>query len=61
MEESRLNLVQDVIDRMLYLSNDELEIFTDKVNVAIIKHPIQMKIQDGIRIYKLNENLQRKL
>lgn len=55
IETQRNETIQDVIDRLLYLPADKLEEYTHYLDVLVSVYPIDMKIEDGIRIYHVTK------
>lgn len=56
--EERREIVQDVIDRLLYLSPQELVQYKETLSLMHKVFSVDVKIVDGIRIYSVNKNLQ---
>ncbi len=56
--EERAEIVQDVIDRLLYLSPEEMARYKETLLLMHRVYSIDMQVVDGIRIYSLNKNLQ---
>jgi hypothetical protein len=54
-ETQRNETIQDVIDRLLYLPEDKLEEYKYYLNVLVDVYPIDMKIENGIRIYHISK------
>jgi len=55
IERQRNETIQDVIDRLLYLPEDKLKEYKHYLNVLVDVYPIDMKIEDGIRIYHVTK------
>ena len=55
IETQRNEIIQDVIDRLLYLPADKLEEYKHYLDVLVSVYPIDMKIEDGIRIYHVTK------
>jgi len=53
IEVERKELVQNLIDRLLYLPETERVTFLDNLNNLFNKYSIAVEIVDGIRIYKI--------
>ena len=53
--EQRNETIQDVIDRLLYLPEDKLKEYKYYLNVLFEVYPIDMKVEDGIRIYHVTK------
>lgn len=53
--EQRNETIQDVIDRLLYLPDDKLEEYKHYLSVLVSVYPIDVKIENGIRIYHLTK------
>lgn len=51
MEERRLNLIQDTIDRMLYLPEDKINDYENEHKILSKNYPIPMKIINDVRVY----------
>lgn len=56
--EERAEIIQDVIDRLLYLSPEELAEYKKTLALMNRVYSVNVQIVDGIRIYSLNQNLQ---
>jgi hypothetical protein len=54
-EMQRNETIQDVIDRLLYLPEDKLEEYKYYLNVLVDVYPIDMKVENGIRIYHVSK------
>jgi hypothetical protein len=54
-ETQRNETIQDVIDRLLYLPEDKLEEYKYYLNVLVDVYPIDMKVENGIRIYHVSK------
>ncbi len=44
-------MIQDVIDRILYLDVESKNSFSSDINELLNKYPINYEIVDGVRIY----------
>ena len=55
-QEQRKETIQDVIDRLLYLPDDKLEEYKHYLSVLVSVYPIDVKIENGIRIYHVTKN-----
>ena len=55
IERQRNETIQDVIGRLLSLPADKLEEYKYYLNVLVDVYPIDMKIEDGIRIYHVSK------
>ena len=49
--ENSLGMIQDVIDRILYLDVESKNSFSSDINELLNKYPINYEIVDGVRIY----------
>ena len=57
--QERAEIVQDVIDRLLSLTPEEVKTYKQLLTALNEQYPIDVKIeQSGLRIYSLNKNLQ---
>ena len=56
IEQERNETIQDVIDRLLYLPEDKLKEYKYYLNVLVDVYPIDMKIENGIRIYHVKKH-----
>ena len=57
--QERAEIVQDVIDRLLYLTPEDVKTYKQLLTALNEQYPINVKIeQSGLRIYSLNKNLQ---
>ena len=57
--QERAEIVQDVIDRLLSLTPEEVKTYKQLLTALNEQYPINVKIeQSGLRIYSLNKNLQ---
>jgi hypothetical protein len=50
--EERNEIIQDVIDRLLYLPDDKLKEYKHYLDLLVQVYPIPMQIRNGIRIYE---------
>lgn len=55
--EQRNIILQHVIDRLLYLPEDESERFIETLNTIFNLYHIDVKIENGIRIYNTNKKI----
>ena len=55
IEQERNETIQDVIDRLLYLPEDKLKEYKHYLNLLVSVYPIDMKIENGIRIYHVSK------
>ena len=55
IEQERNETIQDVIDRLLYLPEDKLKEYKYYLNLLVDVYPIDMKIENGIRIYHVSK------
>lgn len=55
IERQRNETIQDVIDRLLYLPEDKLKEYKYYLDVLVDVYPIDMKIENGIRIYHVSK------
>jgi hypothetical protein len=55
IERQRNETIQDVIDRLLYLPDDKLEEYKYYLDVLVDVYPIDMKVENGIRIYHVSK------
>jgi hypothetical protein len=55
-ENERLEIVQDVIDRLVFLPDDELKKYLEFLNKLKGIYPITVKIENGIRVYPKTVN-----
>ena len=57
--QERAEIVQDVIDRLLYLTPEDVKTYKQLLTALNEQYPINVKIeQSGLRIYSLNKNIQ---
>lgn len=57
--QERAEIVQDVIDRLLYLTPEEVKTYKQLLTALNEQYPIDVQIdKSGLRIYSLNKNLQ---
>lgn len=52
----RNEILQDIIDRLLYLSEDKLIEYKSYLNILISEYPIDVRIENGIRVYYVTKN-----
>lgn len=55
IEDERKEVIQDVIDRLLYLSPQELAEYKQKLENLKRVYPIAVEIRNGIRIYRVTK------
>jgi hypothetical protein len=53
--EQRNEFIQDVIDRLLYLPEGQLQEYKDYLNRLTAVYPIQMEVKNGVRIYHITK------
>lgn len=57
--QERAEIVQDVIDRLLYLTPEDVKTYKQLLTTLNEQYPIDVQIdKSGLRIYSLNKNLQ---
>jgi hypothetical protein len=57
--EERAEIVQDVIDRLLYLTPEDVKTYKQLLTALNEQYAIDVQIEEsGLRIYSLNKNLQ---
>jgi len=56
--EERKEIIQDVIDRLLYLPEAQLKEYESYLSRLTAVSVIPMEVKDGVRVYQLNKNLQ---
>lgn len=57
--QERAEIVQDVIDRLLYLTPEDVKTYKQLLNALNEQYAIDVQIdKSGLRIYSLNKNLQ---
>lgn len=54
-EREQKEIIQDVIDRLLYLPNKDLEQYKKQLNSLVERHPLDVETIDGIRIYRVTK------
>lgn len=54
-ERERNEILQDVIDRLIYLPEDKLKEYKHYLDMLVSVYPIDVKIEDGIRIYHIKK------
>jgi hypothetical protein len=54
-EREQNEIIQDVIDRLLYLPNKDLEQYKKQLNSLVERHPLDVETIDGIRIYHVTK------
>jgi hypothetical protein len=52
-EDERKEIVQDVIDRLMYLPNKNRELFLSRLGNLFVEFDLDVQTIDGIRIYKI--------
>jgi hypothetical protein len=52
----RNEILQPIIDRLLYLSKAELKNYKDYLLILEELYPIDVKVKDGIRIYHIKKS-----
>ena len=55
-ERERNEIIQDVIDRLIYLPEDKLQEYKHYLDVLVSVYPIDMQVKDGIRIYHVKKS-----
>jgi hypothetical protein len=55
-EQERLEILQDVIDRLLYLPPDKHKEFMEYLSALFSVYRIECQVIDGIRIYNVKRN-----
>ncbi len=53
--EQRNEFIQDVIDRLLYLPDAQLQDYKNYLNRLTAVYPIQMEVKNGVRIYHVTK------
>jgi hypothetical protein len=56
--EERAEIVQNVIDRLLYLSPEQVAEYKRTLDLMHRVYSVNVQIVNGVRIYSLNKNLQ---
>ena len=51
--QERKELIQDVIDRMIYLPKYRRSAFKDKLEMLIRMYPIEFKEVNGVRVFEI--------
>jgi len=51
-EQERLEIIQDLIDRLLYLPETDRKVFMRILSSVFHDFPIHYDVVDGVRIYK---------
>lgn len=54
-EQERLEIVQDLIDRLIYLPDSEQQFFMSLLTDLFKAYPVRYEIVDGIRVYKIKK------
>lgn len=54
--EERNEIIQNIIDRLLYLPDDKVKEFSSYLDTLFYMYKIDVQIVDGIRIYKARKN-----
>lgn len=52
----RIEIVQDIIDRLLYLPEDKLQEYKSYLNTLVSVYPLDIKVENGIRVYYNTKN-----
>lgn len=55
-ENERLEIVQDVIDRLVFLPDEELKKYLEFLNKLKGIYPITVTIENGVRVYPKTVN-----
>jgi hypothetical protein len=55
MDEIKLNLLQDVIDRLLYLNDKDMDRYVESLNLISSIFEIDMEMDGDVRVYKAKE------
>jgi hypothetical protein len=53
--EQRNEFIQDVIDRLLYLPEGQLQDYKNYLNRLTAVYPIEMEVKNGVRIYHVTK------
>lgn len=48
-------IIQDVIDRLLYLPNEDLAEYKKQLNSLVEVYPLDVEIHEGVRIYHVTK------
>lgn len=56
IEIERKEILQSVIDRLLYLSDNDRKTFLENLNKLFLNYNIDVEVVDGIRIYKIKRH-----
>lgn len=56
MDDVKLNLLQDVIDRLLYLNRKDMDRYVESLNLISSIFEIDMEIEGDVRVYKAREH-----
>jgi len=56
IEIERKEIIQSVIDRLLYLSDNDRKTFLENLNKLFLNYNIDVEVVDGIRIYKIKRH-----
>lgn len=56
MDDVKLNLLQDVIDRLLYLNRKDMDRYVESLNLISSIFEIDMEIEGDVRVYKSREH-----
>jgi len=56
IEIERKEILQSVIDRLLYLSDNDRKTFLENLNNLFLNYNIDVEVVDGIRIYKIKRH-----
>jgi hypothetical protein len=55
----RSEIVQEVVDRLLHLSPDEMSKYKKALERLHTLYKIEMEVKNEVRVYSLNKNLQK--
>lgn len=55
--EDRNEIIQNIIDRLLYLPEDKAKEFSSYLDTLFYVYKVDVQVIDGIRIYKSKSNL----
>jgi len=56
IEIERKEIVQNLIDRLLYLPDTDRVVFLDNLNSLFLNYNIDVEMVDGLRIYKIKRH-----
>jgi hypothetical protein len=54
-QQEQNEIIQDVIDRLLYLPNEDLAEYKKQLNSLVELHPLDVEIHEGVRIYHVTK------